>query len=294
MKNKKIKIIIITILVAVLIILFVGCSRNYFYNTAINNIKYNYNNTLNKKDDLLGNLINKSFSGTLKRELTSNMVHSVNQVYEEKYDFSIEKDDKLYIYLDNNYTVIDLNWYFNLLVFDNADSCKYLDKETKLEYMKDNSYNVKQYNYLCNGYSLSIYTSSILNKYIKSVIAYDDVVIEFRDDFILYKNGTLTLKYSNIKNDSYTLEINDMNREFKLFYSFNNNAKYSFVFNASKFNIIVDDNITLSMNCDTKKYSKLKITLIEGEIKHIEEYNMIEPKEMLISIFSEDIYSLFN
>ena len=56
-------------------------------------------------------------------------------------------------------------------------------------------------------YNLSIYTTKVINKYIKSIISYEDNIIEFNENSVIYNNQLLTLKYMNIKEENYSLNL---------------------------------------------------------------------------------------
>lgn len=290
MKNKKVLKTIICIIIVILITIIFILTNKKYYKEAINNIKYNYNNTLNKNIDLPQNLQNNNYliMGNLKSEHTSNLVHSANQIFEKNSNFLLKKDNKkLEIYLDDKYTEIDLNEYYNLFDLNKIDTCVYIDKTKETD---------NKYNYKCGSYNLSIYTTKILNKYIKSVLNYEDITIEFRGNTLLYKNKNknIELQYTNIQEDNYVLEVELNDKKFKVYYSFNEYSKYSFVYDKIKFNIINDKSLVLSMKCDTKNYSNLKLTLKENEVEELENYKEVTIDEILSLIFSEEIYSLFN
>ena len=296
MKKRIIKIsILVIILVLLLLFILRIINTNNIYKEAIDNIEDNYNMIFDlelpdefDKDD-------KLIMGNLKTEHTSNLVHSINQVYEENYDFILEKKDNyLYLYLNDKVSKIEIDKYYNIFKIDKLTKCKKLNKENKKITIDNKNINVNKYNYSCGEYNLSIYTSKILNKYIKSEILYDDISIKFYKDNVIYNNGLLNLNYTNIKDDNYVLNAKIDENLFKMFYTYNDYSKYSFIYNDNRFNIVVNNDIILSFNCDTRRYSNLKITLTNKEIDVKNDYQEIDISEMLSLILSSEIYSLFN
>lgn len=296
MKKRIIKIsILVIILVLLLLFILRIINTNNIYKEAIDNIEDNYDMIFDlelpdefDKDD-------KLIMGNLKTEHTSNLVHSINQVYEENYDFILEKKDNyLYLYLNDKVSKIEIDKYYNIFKIDKLTKCKKLNKENKKITIDNKNINVNKYNYSCGEYNLSIYTSKILNKYIKSEILYDDISIKFYKDNVIYNNGVLNLNYTNIKDDNYVLNAKIDENLFKMFYTYNDYSKYSFIYNDNRFNIVVNNDIILSFNCDTRRYSNLKITLTNKEIDVKNDYQEIDISEMLSLILSSEIYSLFN
>lgn len=296
MKKRIIKIsILVIILVLLLLFILRIINTNNIYKEAIDNIEDNYDMIFDlelpdefDKDD-------KLIMGNLKTEHTSNLVHSINQVYEENYDFILEKKDNyLYLYLNDKVSKIEIDKYYNIFKIDKLTKCKKLNKENKKITIDNKNINVNKYNYSCGEYNLSIYTSKILNKYIKSEILYDDISIKFYKDNVIYNNGLLNLNYTNIKDDNYVLNAKIDENLFKMFYTYNDYSKYSFIYNDNRFNIVVNNDIILSFNCDTRRYSNLKITLTNKEIDVKNDYQEIDISEMLSLILSSEIYSLFN
>lgn len=296
MKKRIIKIsILVIILILLLLFILRIINTNNIYKEAIDNIEDNYDMIFDlelpdefDKDD-------KLIMGNLKTEHTSNLVHSINQVYEENYDFILEKKDNyLYLYLNDKVSKIEIDKYYNIFKIDKLTKCKKLNKENKKITIDNKNINVNKYNYSCGEYNLSIYTSKILNKYIKSEILYDDISIKFYKDNVIYNNGLLNLNYTNIKDDNYVLNAKIEENLFKMFYTYNDYSKYSFIYNDNRFNIVVNNDIILSFNCDTRRYSNLKITLTNKEIDVKNDYQEIDISEMLSLILSSEIYSLFN
>lgn len=277
MMLKKIKFyLLILILIIILLFCYVFINSKTFYKKAINNIKNNYDIIFNVKFD-------NELTGILKTEHTTNLVHSNNKTYEKNYDFILKKEDnKLYVYLDNKFSEIEINKYYDIFKIDNIDNCKYLNETNN------------KYNYSCDNYNLSIYTSKIFNDYIKSEIIYDDVVIEFNRDNIKYNNKNLNLNYSNIKKDNYVLNIEFENKNVKMFYTYNEYAKYSFLYDDLRFNVIDNDNIILSMNHNTKNYSKFKLTFNKEKIQIKDNYIQTNIDDILSTILSSEIYELFD
>ena len=282
MGNKKVRIVILIIIfILVLLMVYRFINLKTFYNEAINNIKTNYNSVFNIRKYIFTDE-NKVFKAKLKTEHTTNYVHSINQTYEKEYDFIIEeKDENLYIYIDDKVSKIPIN---DSIDIEKLDSCKYLNTDKK---------NVNKYNYVCGTYNLSIYTSKIFNNYIKSEISYNNSFIEFIGDNINYKDNLLSLDYSNIKEDNYVLNLKYGDKSFNIFYSYNNYGKYSFIHDSTRVSLVLDEPIVLSINCDTKKYDKLKLTLVKDDINYKIEYEEVDINKLLSLVFSEEIYSLF-
>lgn len=281
---KKLYKIVILLLILFLLGIFIIriINTKMMYQKAISNIENNYEMVFNIKlpDSFREN--NQMIMGNLKTEHTSNLVHSINQVYESNYDLIIKKDNEyIYIYVDDLVSKIKYN---NLFKIDDLSSCKMLDKDKT----------TNKYNYLCGEYKLSIYTSKILNRYLKSKIVYNDISIEFSDNNIIYKNGPLNLNYTNIKEDNYILNAKSKEKAFQMFYSYNNYAKYSFVYDLAKFNVILDNDIILSFNCDTRRYSNLKMTLSNKNIDIKDNYHEVPLSDLLSKVLSSEIYALFN
>lgn len=283
MDKKKVRIfVLIIIFILVLLMVYSFINLNTFYKKAINNIKTNYNSVFNiRKHIFTGE--NKVFKAKLKTEHTTNYIHSINQTYEKEYDFIIEeKDNNLYIYVDDMMSKINIDNTFDI---SKLDSCKYLNKE--------NTKGFNKYNYSCDTYNISIYTSKIFNNYIKSEISYNNSFIEFMDDNIKYKDGLMSLDYSNIKEGNYVLNLKYNDKSFDIFYTYNNYGKYSFIKDSMRVNLVLDEPIVLSINCDTKKYDKLKLTLVKDDINYKIEYEEVDINKLLSLVFSEEIYSLF-
>lgn len=273
---------VICILFVCLIMIFINSKR--FYYDAIDNIMLNYNNIIKIKD--LFNDDNFYYSGNIKTEHTSNLVHSINQVYEKNYDFILEKKkDNLYVYLDDFVSMVSIDSFNDLFNINKIDSCIYIDKEN------DGKYN--KYNYMCDMYSLSIYTSKFFNRYIKSNITFNDVIIDVNGNNVNFDNGILKLRFSNIKDDNYVMNFNYNDIEFDLFYTYNNYDKYSFLYNSSRVSLVIDEDIVLLINCDTRRYSKLELTLTKKDISLKDKYNDISFDELVSLVISSDIYSLF-
>lgn len=297
--RKKIIMISILIIIFVFILIFVlgFINSKGFYKDAIDNIKDNYNIVLNLDSDLSDEFKKDEgviLGGNLKTEHTSNLVHSINQVYEKNYSFLLkENDGVISIYLDDKVSKFEIDKYYNMFEISDIDKCKYMDETDEMIVLDGKESKVSKYNYLCDSYKLSVYTSKLFNKYIKSEIIYDGVIIEFYKDSVNYNSNLVTLNYSNIKKDNYVLNLKFIDKEFKIFYTYNDYSKYSFMYGLTKFNVVMDDSIILSMNCDTRKYSKLKLTLTNDEVRVKDSYQEIEIDEMLELILSSEIYSLF-
>ena len=283
MDRKKVKIImLIVIIILVLLMVYRFINLNTFYKKAINNIKTNYNSVFNIRKYIF-NDGNKVFKAKLKTEHTTNYVHSINQTYEKEYDFIIvEKDENLYIYVDDKFSKISINNTFDI---SKIDSCKYLNKE--------NTKGFNKYNYSCDTYNISIYTSKIFNNYIKSEISYNNSFIEFMDDNINYKDGLLSLDYSNIKEGNYVLNLKYNDKSFDIFYTYNDYGKYSFIKDSTRVNLVLDEPIVLSINCNTKKYDKLKLTMEKSYIQIKDECKEVSIEELLSLVFSEEIFYIF-
>jgi len=281
MKNKIIKIsIFLTIIIILSLIIYNSINVNLAKDKSLDNIKNIYNIITNT------NIDNINISGNLKTEHTSNLVHSSNKIYEKNYNFSLEKKDEyLYLYLDDKVSKINIDKYYQQVKIENISNCKYLNKT------KTNKTN--KYTYSCNDYKLSIYTSKFLNNYLKSEIIFNDTEIEFYKDNVNYNNNYLKINISNIKKDNYTIHVNANNHQFKIFYSYNNYHKYSFLSDKVKFNIIIDKDLILSMNCNTQKYSYFLMTINKQDIQKPNNLKEISLKEMLEIILSKEISSLF-
>lgn len=288
MKKRNIGILILIVILVLLLIVRL-INKNNMYKESINDIKKKYDIVFNiKLPD--GFYDDERISGNLKTEHTSNLIHSINQVYEKNYDFVLEKKDGyIYVYLDDLVSKIDINKYYNIFDLDKLDKCSVKDKKSSKVLDQD----VNEYSYLCDGYVLSIYTSKILDKYIGSKIVYGDVSILLVDDRVIYDNGVLNLEYTNIKDDNYVLSAKFLGKEFKMFYTYNDFVKYSFIYDTSKFNIVMDEDIILSFNCDTRRYSNLKMTLTNKEIGSRDNYQEIDFEEMLLKVLSKEVYVLF-
>lgn len=288
MKKRNIGILILIVILVLLLIVRL-INKNNMYKESINDIKKKYDIVFNIKlpDSFYDD---ERISGNLKTEHTSNLVHSINQVYEKNYDFVLEKKDGyIYVYLDDLVSKIDINKYYNIFDLDKLDKCSVKDKKSGKVLDQD----VNEYSYLCDEYVLSIYTSKILDKYIGSKIVYGDVSILLVDDRVIYDNGVLNLEYTNIKDDNYVLSAKFLGKEFKMFYTYNDFVKYSFIYDTSKFNIVMDEDIILSFNCDTRRYSNLKMTLTNKEIGSRDNYQEIDFEEMLLKVLSKEVYVLF-
>lgn len=74
---------------------------------------------------------------------------------------------------------------------------------------------------------------------------------------------------------------------------YNDYGKYSFIKDSMRVNLVLDEPIVLSINCDTKKYDKLKLTLVKDDINYKIEYEEVDINKLLSLVFSEEIYSLF-
>lgn len=288
MRKRNIGILgLIVILVAFLIVRLVN--KNNMLKRSISDIKGKYDIVFNIK--LPDDFYDDGISGNLKTEHTSNLVHSINQVYDKNYDFSLEmKDDYIYVYLDDFVSKIDIGKYYNIFDVGKINECTIEEKKSSRVLDQD----VNEYSYLCDEYVLSIYTSKMLDKYIGSKVVYGDVSILFSDNMVIYDNGILNLEYTNIKSDNYVLSAKFLEKEFKVFYTYNDYVKYSFVYDTNKFNIVMDEGIILSFNCDTRRYSNLKMTLSNKEVSSRDNYQEIDFKDLLIKVLSEEVYSKFD
>lgn len=268
---------------------------NNFYKDAVDNITYNYQNSIGKGINLPLNLKNENWiiRGNLKTEHTSNLAHSINTVQEVDYDFGIKVDEKnIKVYIDDKVSEIKLDNYYENINLNSINTCNYLNKSNEIENIDGKNKKLNKYEYECDNYKLYIYTSKILNRYIKSIIKFDNLKVIVEDDSISYEKDNLKLFYSYIQEGNYVLDFKYNDKNFKVFYSHNDYDKYSFVFEKIKFNILVDNTLILSMNCNTQKYSNLKLTISKKEFNEKESYDKVEFDELISMVFSDEIYKL--
>lgn len=265
------------------IIIYIFIFNNY-KKVAIKNVIDIYNQV---------GIKNINFNGTLKTEHTSNMVHTMNQVYEKDYNFKIDKNnDNIEIYLDNKRGIVKS--YYKEFNIEDINSCKYVSRDKELISINTNDKRVNRYNYECNGKVFEIYTSEIFNKYIMSRLYVDDSYYEFRDNYLEYKNNVLDLKYTDIKKDNYILNGRYKDKKFEVYYTYNDYKKYSVIYEDNvNFNIIIKDNIIISINSDTKRYSKLQITMDKGNNVGVDNYQDVDVNSIFTDIMSLEIYDMF-